>query len=394
MSIRLEGPTGSRSLEALASNYLASVGEARDPFTIRATEAFGTMYPLIGRESHTESTLLSLSWGAIVSTRWFARLLAELNLSLGAKDSPDLIVVAHRTGGHLRYDLVVLTPPETRLSPAVVAVPATLSEIEISLGVQNFQRDSGLLSAEDNARWRAGERPQRLAPESRALSIFNSTMVRDAIRTIPMGILFFHKPRTIGTSVPTPAMRVEPAAAVGTASTLGVIEPLGDGRLVATCCRHGISTDLQNSLKGAQVILTPLGGANGHRGTVVSDDVISDSCLVEFDPSKPPGHTGPSMPLRGQFVPPSDQVHFEGIASGATSTYVQGSDKALLSRQPTVQKRIYTNAVTSPGDSGAALRNNDGKIIGFCFERTALHEPIEYSSWIWADSVYQAHGIR
>ena len=35
-----------------------------------------------------------------------------------------------------------------------------------------------------------------------------------------------------------------------------------------------------------------------------------------------------------------------------------------------------------------------GQVIGFAFDRTGYGASIEYSSWIWAEFVYTAHGLH
>jgi len=49
--------------------------------------------------------------------------------------------------------------------------------------------------------------------------------------------------------------------------------------------------------------------------------------------------------------------------------------------------------VTSQGDSGAALVDLNGYILGFAYSRSAPNAPFAYSSWIWADAVYQKLGL-
>jgi hypothetical protein len=55
---------------------------------------------------------------------------------------------------------------------------------------------------------------------------------------------------------------------------------------------------------------------------------------------------------------------------------------------------VYTNADTAPGDSGAALIDEeDDSILGFARRRSGFGSKVGYSSWVWAWQVYMAHKL-
>jgi hypothetical protein len=56
---------------------------------------------------------------------------------------------------------------------------------------------------------------------------------------------------------------------------------------------------------------------------------------------------------------------------------------------PNLQQTVRTEQVTSQGDSGAALVDSNGYVLGFAHSRSAPNAPFAYSSWIWADAVFQ-----
>ena len=61
---------------------------------------------------------------------------------------------------------------------------------------------------------------------------------------------------------------------------------------------------------------------------------------------------------------------------------------------PNSQLKVLTRADTNPGDSGAALLDSQDQVLGFAFYRTGLGAPIEFSAWIWAETVFNAHGLN
>jgi S1-C subfamily serine protease len=88
-----------------------------------------------------------------------------------------------------------------------------------------------------------------------------------------------------------------------------------------------------------------------------------------------------------------DPVTFHGITSGFKQTIITGWSPDIPFVLPYSQLKVLTAPETNPGDSGAALIDRDGKVTGFSFFRTAINQQPEYSSWIWADSVYKAHNL-
>jgi hypothetical protein len=89
----------------------------------------------------------------------------------------------------------------------------------------------------------------------------------------------------------------------------------------------------------------------------------------------------------------NERASFEGKASGPRVATIVGWDLSIFSNVRSNQRKVLTNPSTEPGDSGAALVDTVDNIIGFSFFRTGIGEQIEFSAWIWADSVYQAHGL-
>ena len=60
--------------------------------------------------------------------------------------------------------------------------------------------------------------------------------------------------------------------------------------------------------------------------------------------------------------------------------------------QPEEMCRVYTEPDTAHGDSGAALIDEDGYIVGFAHS-LSRYGPPKFSTWVWAEQVYMAHKL-
>jgi hypothetical protein len=85
---------------------------------------------------------------------------------------------------------------------------------------------------------------------------------------------------------------------------------------------------------------------------------------------------------------------FEGTTSGQRATVIQGHSLGILWRNPLSQEKVITGPEPNAGDSGSALIDNDDRVIGFAFQRTAYGSPIPYAEWIWADNAIAALGLQ
>lgn len=133
----------------------------------------------------------------------------------------------------------------------------------------------------------------------------------------------------------------------------------------------------------------------GNKVTIVSFDAISDSCFAVFDDQSI------SIPadkrLRGCLsgITPRnyEDCYFEALGAGRQNTNIIGWSPDIPFVQPYSQLKILTKPDTNPGDSGTALYNNDEQVLGFSFYRTGLGDKVEFSAWIWADSVFHTHEL-
>ncbi len=186
--------------------------------------------------------------------------------------------------------------------------------------------------------------------------------------------------------IPSPATTANPGPC-----TAGVVTKNAAGQMGVTVPYHVFG--------GAPIVgtttiaLTMTNGVLVH-GTIVSADPISDSCFAVFSGPAPIGtRTGPSAPLRGVSPRINQTASFEGQHSCLVNTIVSGADQSIGVTIPTNQVKIYTPLVTSGGDSGAALYDTSN-ILGFASFRTSPLATVAYSAWIWAESVFDAHGLN
>jgi hypothetical protein len=188
-------------------------------------------------------------------------------------------------------------------------------------------------------------------------------------------------------AVPTPAMGVSASLVAPVTATAGIYATNASGVFGVTAPYHALAATGSVAV-GATVMIGSMAGV------VQSADQISDSCFV----SQPTGgarHGRATKGLLGTVTPRMNQpADFEGVTSGSVKTTILGWSPDLPFTHPFSQLKVYTSPDTNRGDSGAALLDSDGYLIGFAFYRTSLVGALQYSAWIWAESVYQAHGLK
>jgi hypothetical protein len=263
-----------------------------------------------------------------------------------------------------RLDLLILDPKHDADTP--VAIPAEPLVADLVQGARRFQERTGV-----------PENYQRLL-ERAAL---------ESGRAQRFGILVAAAPRIMFTRSPSPAWRVDPNAVAGATaepSTAGVVAKNNKNQIGVTAAFHALGSARSTTVAG-------------HKGIVVSDDIVSDSCFIALQdcpiPPAPPA-CGLAGPLRGLTPRVLDPVHFDGIGSkGAVNTVVTSWSPDLPFVVPYSQLKVLTKPVTISGDSGAALIDRNDQVLGFAFFRTGFGEPLEFATWIWAESVFNVHGL-
>jgi hypothetical protein len=190
----------------------------------------------------------------------------------------------------------------------------------------------------------------------------------------PFAIVAIAPPPTQPTKPPDPCCEVVAGSA---SSTVGIVAKDKSGRQGVTAAYHAVG-----SATTAKV--------DGKVGTKVSEHIISDSCFLEMNSLPATGTRGSKGPMK-TILPRGNQLaEFDGHTSKLTDATITGWSLELPNTTLRNQSRVYTTKVTDPGDSGSALiTKDDDYIVGFAFERSAYGSPIDFSSWIWADLVFQ-----
>lgn len=165
-------------------------------------------------------------------------------------------------------------------------------------------------------------------------------------------------------------------------STAGILCRDSAGNLGVTACHHGTGPVGTNVTVGLQA------------SSVTIADLVQDTVFIPLSAGyNVPPVRGVNGVLSNRTPGQYDHVEFHGATSGATTTHVTSYDAGLLRKRPTVQLRVQTGADTNTGDSGSALVNQDDKIIGFAFERSAFGDIPQMTDWIWAANALDALGL-
>jgi len=353
---------------------------------------FGTatadrLYKMIRSESFTEPTLATLFWQIAARSRGMSRAMS----SAGVEVSKNVELFVTR-GGLNRFDVVAFDhnrPPSA--APAVGFFEASRQELDDAWSKwrkdveeariwQAKSRDAQ--SSELDAGVEFEERPGPPWSAAEILDSVDRNFAHEVAKRGEFRVIVIGAPETLLTAaLPAPAMAICESPSGPTSGTAGLIARDESGTVGLTCALHA----LVNATPGALVQCGP------QRGILRSVDAVSDSAFIEVD-----GLVSQPRNVRGVLSgvsPRQGPAHFEGITSGRTDTMVTSWSPDLLLVQPYNQVKVLTKPSTAPGDSGCALVDDEGYVLGFSFYRTGLNEAIEYSAWIWADSVMKAHRL-
>lgn len=296
------------------------------------------------------------------------RLLVEAGASPDVLARDTMVMVVPHGDGQL-YDLVVFDPGQPA-DNAPIRVPTNMPDL---LAQVRAQRPD--LRAED---WlpapRRGPSFDRQWPALLDAAMTQASEIRQyAVLVAPVPELV---PATgSGTGCLTVAVNGETVGTVGVAATTARGEP------VLTTARHAVT--------GCESLVI-----SGHPSRVLAEHVIVDCSTLELSP--PLMKCVPSPPKRVLTLSPRlhEVATFFGARSGIKQTIVTGFDPVLLFYGSHTAVRVYTNADTAGGDSGAALMDSDGHLMGFCSERTAFNAAVQFTSWIWALQVFDLMEIN
>jgi hypothetical protein len=189
-------------------------------------------------------------------------------------------------------------------------------------------------------------------------------------------VVLTRHPKMVPLCVPVPHVRIDAGTRI---STAGIFCRDTDGELGVTGCRHGtgpVGTQVQVDLRASVV----------KRASEVQDLVF----IPLGDGFNVPPLAGLGKVLRDREPARADRVHFSGVVNQNRTTRVMSTDQGMLRQRPTVQLRLQTDPDTDQGDSGSALLDEQDRVIGFAFERTAYEDYPQFTDWIWAANALRA----
>jgi hypothetical protein len=354
------------SLSEVADAFLGAEGGIELGLSGPASHA---LTEVVGSETHTHPLIGSLFWQAFTMHPAYHAVLRSVGLAPELEASRQEIIVRHAlsTGFWSRLDLVVLDSRFTGHEPVSSMVEVDAREVG--------QTAEWL--------WRHGPE-ERFGARGLMTAHLIGDVVAEAAQAQRFGVIVAFPPETMLTAVaPRPAWPVVGREEMSEAASAGVVATDRDGRIGVTSANHAFGL----GVTGVTVAGLP--------GTIRSRHGDSDSVFIEVPGLAAPATQPVVGPLSGSTPGEGETVTFDGAASGAGSTIVTGWDKGIpFEVNPWNRLRVLTEAVTDPGDSGTALLNDTNQVIGFAFDRTGFGARIAYSSWIWAEFVYMAHGLQ
>jgi hypothetical protein len=313
-------------------------------------------------DNDPEPLLAGLFWWRLFQTPFYA----DAASTLGVSAEADSIVVAH--ADITRFDLLLLDPLyKGEPNGLLLGTAATAAAID------GHKPNLGVL---DRLIQRSGTQAE-LTPAILAGSSAELAATRE------FGIAVARAPEQLETCSLSPAVAVIDDDDEVLA-TLGIILDTGELGWIATTADHAVPPAATSVKVGDSYL------------RVVRRHRESDSCLLEIAPALIEGHErkGLAGPLRG--LPPTEYspVTFFGGSSRRVPTRIHAYDRSVIDPQVDEMSKIYTDAVTAPGDSGAALIDDDqDRILGFSLRRSRYDAPIRFSAWVWAEQVYMAHDL-
>lgn len=324
--------------------------------------AWAALHAATRSEAVTDPTIAAILSQVVMLSRQFESAMRARGLSPG--DTVDRDVFLLRTRLRDGYMLVIA---DARLGGAQY-----VEEVQLTLSLRSL--------SDAMERWES-------STPARPVGVGELFDQMDKLALLQPSIAFIHRPTMIKTSSPVPAWAVSVSTNGGRATAGCVVRcNCGCGKEGVTTARHAFAHP------AAHASVT----VDGVSGLVHTDDAVSDSVFVEMSTRPIPAS---SMGVAGYLSGVSPRLNapasFCGATSGSVTTAVQSIDPSLLQVSRTNQSRVYTPAVTNPGDSGAALiEDSSDHVIAFAHERTPAGAFIEWSSWIWADSVFSALNIK
>jgi hypothetical protein len=313
-----------------------------------------------------ESFLAGVFWWLFTNSDAYANTLYPLGVGSGTRP----VVVCH--AGGTRFDLLLLDPQRNDDDWVAVQLDASQTLFWMASPYVSEERLNRVLRRADLA--------DAVAPETLLGS------ARELAASSQFGVAVVAAPEEIPTCAVWPAVGVFKGNSDDPVATLGVYlsdeDPTATDTCIATTVDHVLGIDWQ----GLTVDAAPL--------EVISRHHESDSCLLRLpktllDGRQRTGLKGPLLTVPVKF----STATFYGAVSGMKQADFLDWDPSIVDPVADEVVRVYTDAVTRVGDSGAALVDQNDFIVGFARGRTGLKAKVRYSYWTYALTVYLAHDL-
>jgi hypothetical protein len=289
---------------------------------------------------------------------------------LGAGTNARPVVVRHAEG--TRFDLLLLDPQHGDDDWSAVRLDPFQTSFGMASPDVSEERLSGVL--------RRAELADAVAPATLLES------ARELAASSQFGVAVVTAPEEIPTCAVWPAVGVHAVNEDEPVATLGAYFGDEDAMATDTCIATTVDHALANGWQGLTVDGAPL--------DIIGRHYESDSCVLRvkttlLDGRQRSGLRGPLLTVPTQLRPAS----FYGAKSGLTEVHFLNWDPSIVDPSADEVVRVYTEADTRVGDSGAALIDENDFIVGFARGRTGSKAIIHYSYWTYALTVYLAHGL-
>jgi hypothetical protein len=292
---------------------------------------------------------------------------------LGARDDARPVVVRHAHG--TRFNLLLLDPQRADDDSAAIQLDPEVTTLKMAAPDVSRVRLSNVLGKADLA--------DAVGPDTLLVS------ARELAASAQFSVAVVAAPEEIPTCAVTPSVgMLERGSGDKPVATLGAFfsedDPVRADTCIATSVDHAVfnSWDDEFTVGGGSVEIL----ARHHE---------TDSCLLRVSSAVLAGRQcvglkGPLLSVPRKF----DPATFDGAKSGLQKVAFLDWDPAIVDPDPGEVVRVYTEARTQGGDSGAALIDGDDFIVGFARGTTGYKAKVHYSYWTYALTVYLAHNLH
>ena len=316
-------------------------------------------------EGYVDSTIATVAWQILRNTRAYQRLVKKLGGTPAIWRLGDFIVTPLTAGHTTRFILLALDPG---LPPSFTATTSELKYDESDLS-EAFDRWA-------NRMRRQGGYGRLLVDACDPGIVAEFAQMQGlhlAVGSVPLEVRYTSER-------PTPPFDIQDAAGNRDVS-MGVYSKSTKHGFGITTASHGVAT-------GASYDVLD-GGTQIDSAQVTAENAVLDSAFLGL--SKAPAVAAPVGTKLLSGVTPNTQLscQFHGATSGSATATVSGWVDDLLTVEPWLQTRVFTNQILQAGDSGSALIDANDYVIGFAFYTTTAAANPALSAWIWADNVSQ-----